>query len=244
MPDRGGMTTSGTPGPPAQPDDDDLHAAPLDSAVMELWKCHRDHARYYASAPSEHTEVLQRDAAALRARAGQSSPHPMPWGSAPRPTQDVVPIATVKRDLWLIADEAAGSGAWLEAAMESSWDAAESLVPLDEFADLLGERHHIIANDWHAAVLRNLVAKLLRRAVDILDAVEREPAPPGEVVVDSTTAERLAGAAQIVGHAADLLAESSVLRAENERRWSVVRRRLRELASTTGNTPHRVDVCG
>ena len=242
MLDSGRMSTSGTQGPEARTEDH-LDAAPLDAAVTELAKCHRDHARYCASAPSEHAAVLQHDAAALHALAGGSSPTPVPWGSASRPTTDVLPIATLKRDLWLIADEAAGSGAWLEAAMESSWDAAESLVRLDEFADVLGERHHIIANDWQAAALRNLVAKLLRRVVDILDVVELEPERPRGAAISDATAERLASAARMVDHAADLLAESAALSAENERRWSVVRNRLGELAQT-GDALDRADVGG
>ncbi len=59
--------------------------------------------------------------------------------------------------------------------MESSWVEAELLLDIPELADVLGERHRIIANDWQAALLSGLVAKLLRRADDLLDRVELIP---------------------------------------------------------------------
>ena len=89
------------------------------------------------------------------------------------PVSGTVPsLSELRRSLWLIADEAAGNGAWLDAAMESSWDEAASLIALDEFADVIEDRHRIIANDWQAALLDGLAARMLRRALDILDSVD------------------------------------------------------------------------
>ena len=60
-------------------------------------------------------------------------------------------ITHLKRDLRTFADDASGAGEWLATAMQSSWDLAVVLLDLDELADMLGERHRIIANNWQGA---------------------------------------------------------------------------------------------
>ena len=190
-------------------------------AMNELAKSHRDHARYYASAPHERAAVLRQHADSLRALADQ-------WSLPGTPPS----LSTLRRSLWLIADEAAGNGAWLDAAMESSWDEAASLIELDEFADVLEVRHRIIANDWQAALLDGLAAKLLRRALDILESVDAIPTARRDPTSITASANRLRGAAAIIARAAELLDDAAALGAENERHWSVVRGRIRELAVT------------
>jgi hypothetical protein len=197
--------------------------SPLLAAIGDLEKCHRDHVRYHTSAPRERADVLRRHADALVDVADR-------WATTGAPD----PLATLRFDLSQIADDAAENGAWLEDAMESSWDAADSLLPLDEFADVLAERHRIIANDWQAALLDRLAGSLLRRACEILETVDDGSEPwrdPSEV---AASLHRLRAAAEIVGRAAELLHEAAALGAENEQRWSVVRRRMEELTPATG----------
>ena len=50
-----------------------------------------------------------------------------------------------------MAADSEHTGEWLSAAMEQSWAVAGALVEFDDLADLLGERHRIIGNDWQAA---------------------------------------------------------------------------------------------
>ena len=143
-------------------------------------------------------------------------------------------IAKLKRDLRLLSEDAAATGEWLAAAMEASWAAAESLLDIDELADVLGERHRIIANDWQAALLSGLVAKLLRRAVDILDRIAFDPTHlRQDLAGTNVSAKRLYSAAEIVSHAADVLSDSAALDGDNERRWRVFRGRVRTLLTTS-----------
>ena len=55
------------------------------------------------------------------------------------------------RDLRMAADDSRGPATGLATAMEASWDMAIALSSIDGLADMLGERHRIIANDWQAA---------------------------------------------------------------------------------------------
>jgi hypothetical protein len=179
----------------AMPEDS---SSPLLAAIMNLSRFHREHEKYYASAPREQAVVLQRHARSLLALADRwSTTTPLdraplsPFEGAPDLNAAVAvqldgilfmegegepsEIAKLKRDLRALSQDATETGAWLAAAMDSSWSAAESLLDLSELADVLGERHRIIANDWQAAALSSLVGRLLRRSVDILDRVDFSP---------------------------------------------------------------------
>jgi hypothetical protein len=57
-------------------------------------------------------------------------------------------IKTLKHDLERVAAAMEQTGAWLAHAMEQSWQIAGALEPFPALADMLGERHGIIANDW------------------------------------------------------------------------------------------------
>ncbi len=59
--------------------------------------------------------------------------------------------------------------------MAASWEVAAGFLPYDELADLFGERHRIIANDWQAASMGQLAGRVVLRALDILDTVELTP---------------------------------------------------------------------
>ena len=62
-----------------------------------------------------------------------------------------VEVARLKRDLETIATDCEETGSWLSQAMEQAWQTAGMLAAYPALADLLGERHRIIANDWQAA---------------------------------------------------------------------------------------------
>ena len=62
-------------------------------------------------------------------------------------------ISHLIRDLRNAAEDQRATGEWLATAMESSWAVAAALVEIDGLADMLGERHRIIANDWQAAAM-------------------------------------------------------------------------------------------
>ncbi|MCF4136286.1 hypothetical protein L1856_04420 [Streptomyces sp. Tue 6430] len=119
--------------------------------------------------------------------------------------------------------------------MEEAWEIAGSLAAHPALADLLGERHRIIADDWQSAGLQTLVARLLRRALDLLARVDFAPAALRADLVGERDAPRyLYAASELLDRAADLMAESAMLVHGNERRWRVFRARVRELRSEHG----------
>src|SRR6476659_8453730 len=147
---------------------------PLLDAVLNLSKFHRDHEKFYASAPREQAVVLQRHARTLQALADRwSTVEPTPRRAlspyeaaedlnAPDATQlDSVlfiegegrpaELAALVRELRTCGEDALATGEWLNTAMQALWDMANALVSIDGLADVLGERHRIIANDWQAA---------------------------------------------------------------------------------------------
>ena len=60
--------------------------------------------------------------------------------------------------------------------MESSWGVAVMLFEIEDLADLLGERHRIIANNWQGAALVALAGRTLARAAELLDGIDFAPA--------------------------------------------------------------------
>ena len=137
-------------------------------------------------------------------------------------------IDRVRRELRTAAATHEEGGAWLAAAMEQSWRVAAQLAQRPELADLLGDRHRIIANDWQSADMQRLIGRILARAADLLDAVDFTPAA---LRADLRTPSRLLfSVAELLGHAADLAAESAALVHDNERRWRVFRERAAGLA--------------
>jgi hypothetical protein len=101
------------------------------------------------------------------------------------------------------------------------------VVSEDRLADVLGERHRIIANDWQAAGMASLVGRVLDRAADILDRVDFTPAAlRADLGAGRVSVGLLYSAAELVAHAADLLSESAGLVHGNERRWRVFHERV------------------
>lgn len=234
----------------------DSTSAPFLQAIVNLSKFHREHEKFYASSPREQAVTLQRHARTLQALADRwSTTEPVvatpfsPYEGAEdlnsgtaiqldgvlfmegegRPAE----ITHLIRDLRTAAADQRETGTWLADAMQASWAMAAALIDIDGLADMLGERHRIIANDWQAAQMNALMSHLLDRAADILDRVDFTPASVrAELAVGGTmTTGRLYSAAELISHAADLCSESAGLVHDNERRWRTFRARVLAITS-------------
>ena len=237
-------------------------ASPLLHAILNLAAFHRDHEKFYAVSPREEAVALQRHARTLQALADRwstvSPSHPAPLSpfegaedlNDPAALQldgvlfmegegEPAEITRLVRDLRATADDQIATGEWLASAMQASWDVALALVEIEELADMLGERHRIIANDWQAAGLSTLAGRVLLRAADILDRVDFSPvALRADLAGPASSPGRLYSAAELIGQAADLLSDSAGLVHDNERRWRMFRARIdqvvkRERAGTS-----------
>jgi hypothetical protein len=226
---------------------------PLLEAALNLSRFHREHERFYASSPLETALRLQRHARALQALADRwttavpsEHPAPSPYAGAEdlnseaataldgvlflegegRPAEMTAMIGELRAD----ADGFAAGGEWLAEAMQASWNVAATLLEIDALADVMGERHRIIANDWLAAHVQSLIATLLARAADMLERVDLTPAALRADLAGAHVAPgRLYAAAEVVSRAADLCCESAELVHDNERRWRVTRGRIQEV---------------
>ncbi len=230
--------------------------APLLEAMLNLTKFHREHEKFYASSPRELAVILQRHARSLQGLADQ-------WSTTDPSTRAVLSpyegaedlnspvalhldgvlflegegrpaeIAHLIRDLRTRAEDARGIGEWLGRAMESSWEVAAALIPIDGLADMLGERHRIIANDWQAATMNTVISHLLDRAAGILEHVDFTPAAlRADLAGDKVSAGLAYSAAELISHAADLASDSAGLVHDNERRWRTFRQRVAALVAT------------
>jgi hypothetical protein len=223
-----------------------------------LSRNHHEHEIYYSQAPLDDAVTLQRFSRTLKALAGQwLTVEPLP---ADRPHRysgcddlnvqtaietlgvlfqegegEPAEIARLKRELATQADDHEQTGRWLAEAMQSTWKTASGLLRIEPLADLLGERHRIIAANWQNASLNVIIAALLRRSVEILDLVEFTPAALRADLAEKRLAPRyLYAAAELIDRAADLLAEGAVLVHDSERRWRVFHERVRMLGVGNG----------
>jgi hypothetical protein len=222
-------------------------------ASENLATFHHEHEKFYAAAPREQAVALQRYARTLQALAGRwsttttASPAPL---SAFEGAQDLNDFAAVqlagvlfmegagepaeisrlKRDLGTVADDMLAAGNWLVSAMQSAWDTAVALLDITELADLLGQRHRIIVNDWQAGQMSILAGCLLRRAGEILDRVGFAPDALRADLSNTASAPRLLySAAELIARAADLLSDSAGLVGDNECRWRTFHTRVQRL---------------
>jgi hypothetical protein len=102
----------------------------------------------------------------------------------------------------------------------------------------LGERHRIIANDWQAANGQSLIARLLRRALEIIGHVDfTPPALRSELAGERTAPAYLYSASELLDRAADLTVQSATLVHDNERRWRTFSERVRELEAAYQSPP-------
>ena len=233
---------------------------PLLEAVLNLARFHKEHERFYSSAPLETALRLQRHARSLQALADRWTTATedtrtalSPYEGAEdlnseaaialdgvlflegegRPAEITAMIAELRAD----GDGFAGIGAWLEKAMQSSWAVAAALLDIDGLADVMGERHRIISNDWLAAHMQTVTAQLLARAADMLDRVELTPvALRADLAGARVAPRRLHAAAEIISRAADLCCESAELVHDNERRWRVFRARVDDVVQSLRST--------
>jgi hypothetical protein len=223
------------------------------AVAANLSRYHREHEKYYSEAPLADAIALQRTARTLIALAERwataepaTEPAPSPFAGTPDlndgraiETSGVLfmegqgepaEITRIKSELHTAASSEQ-SGSWLAAAMETSWAMAEALLAYPQLADLLGERHQIIGNNWQNASTARLVARYLRRAVTVLERVDFAPAALRKDLAEARAAPGyLYAAAELINHAADLAAASSVLTHENERRWRIFHERVEQIS--------------
>ena len=232
---------------------------PLLQAALNLSQFHREHEKHYSAAPLEDALWLQRTSRTLKALAERWSraeverhPAPSPFAGAPDLNDERAiessgvlfmegegepgEIAGIKRRLTDMARTNEGTGEWLANAMQASWTVAEQLLQFPELADVLGERHRIIANDWQNANTATLISHHLDRAVAILERIDFTPAAlRADLAGPRQAGAYLFAATELIDHAADLMAIGATLVHENERRWRVTRARVEALvrANTT-----------
>jgi hypothetical protein len=222
--------------------------------IENLTRTHREHELYYSQAPLDDAVTLQQISRTLKALAGHwRTATPLEVDGANRyagcddlNVQAAIEqtgvlflegegepgeITRIKRELATQAVDHEQTGAWLGEAMQSTWNgAAKALLRIEPLADLLAERHRIIAANWQNANLSAIVAALLNRANEILEQVDFTPAALRADLGDRRLAPRyLYSAAELIDHAADLLAQSAVIVHESERRWRVFSERVETL---------------
>ncbi len=223
------------------------------AAVENLSRFHREHEKFYAQAPREQAVVVQRHSRALSALADRWSRVEVERIDALNPFEgaedlnvgealqldgilfmegaaEPVELSRVKRDLRNMADDFVETGEWLASAMEATWETAAVLIEYTELADLVGDRHRIIVNDWQAASMSVLAGRLLNRAVDVLDRLDLSP--PGlraDIEGPRASPRFVHSAVELMDRAADLLSDSAGLVHDNERRWRVFRERVETL---------------
>jgi hypothetical protein len=226
--------------------------------IANLAEFHREHEKFYAQAPLRRATEVQAASRVLKALAAQwadATPTEHPVANPFAGAEDLNPpglvaesgvlfmegegepaeIGRIKRDLENVAGDLEDTGAWLSAAMEQAWHVAGALATYPALADLLGERHRIIANDWQSAGLQTLVGRLLRRALELVERLDLSPdAIRADLAADRKSAAYLYSASELIDRAADLLAESATLVHENERRWRVFGQRVRDLRAAAG----------
>jgi hypothetical protein len=241
----------------AQGDPPEAVRMTTNSALLELVgnlaRYHREHEKYYSEAGLHDAASLQSASRTLKALAEHwrsvapvVQPAMSPYAGATdlnderaiegsgvlfMESGDVpAEITRIRRELQSRAAGALETGQWLGAAMDAAWGVAKALLEFPELADLLGERHSIIANDAQNAAMLRLIARQLVRADDILERVDFTTSG----LRDDLAGPRLAplyvfSASELIDQAADLAAQSAVLVHRNERAWRVFGERVDEL---------------
>jgi hypothetical protein len=257
---RSAMTNTGQDTPERRGSESQRHEPGASSdgllaAAANLSRYHREHEKYYSEAPLTDAIALQRAARTLIALAERWSavePAAVPAGSPFAGSPDLnddraietsgvlfmegggepAEITRIKSELQAIAASSEQSGSWLAATMETSWAMAEALLGYPQLADLLAERHKIIGNNWRNASTAQLIARYLRRAVAVMEQVDFTPAGLRRDLARARSApDYLYSAAELINHAADLSAASSVLTHENERRWRIFHKRIKQITA-------------
>lgn len=226
--------------------------------MLNLSKYHREHEKYYATAPLRQALALHEASLVLKTMAERWSTTAITTPVVAHPAlgpylgcDDLNEPAAIQhtgvlflegasappeighliRDLGTLADDFSTTGEWLQQAMAGSWQAALALLQLPALADVLGDRHRIIANDWQAAQASSLVALLLRRALEILGRIDFTPAAVrADLAGPGVFPAYLYAAADLIDQAADIVSDTVSLTHDNDRRWRVFRERVQQLA--------------
>lgn len=242
--------TSGSGTPPPQ----------LFEAIGNLAEFHREHEKFYSQAPLRQAVEVQAASRVFKALAGRWSavvPAAHPGASPFAGAEDLnapgliaesgvlfmegegepAEIKRLRRDLGTLADDVEQTGEWLAVAMGQAWQVAGALAAYPVLADLLGERHRIIANDWQSASQQTLSGRLLRRALDLVAKIDFSPeAVRADLAGERRNAAYLFSASELIDRAADLIVESATLVHDNDRRWRVFGRRVNELISAADDS--------
>jgi hypothetical protein len=229
--------------------------APLLEAMLNLSRVHREHEKFYSSAPRQQAVILQRHARTLLALADKwTTAHPSPaaalspFAGADDLNAEVatqldgvlfmegqgrpVEITRLIAELRYSGTDSIDSGEWLVNAMQASWDLAASLIEIDQLAGVMGDRHRIISTNWQAAELSCLAGRVLLRAADILDQIDFTPAAlRTDLAHDRTSPQRLYSVAEMIAHAADLISQAAAAELDSEPRWRTFRHHVQQVAS-------------
>jgi hypothetical protein len=223
--------------------------------ARNLSRYHREHEKYYSEAPLADALALQRMARTLIALAERwtaaepaAAPAASPFAGAPDLNDDraietsgVLFMEGGGRARGDRPDEvrAGGHGGHQRAGWFLAGRSDGSILGHGRgaaglpAADLLAERHKIIGNNWQNAFTAQLIARCLRRAVAIMERVDFSPAGLREDLAGPRSAPSyLYSAAELINHAADLSAASSVLTHEDERRWRIFHQRIEQITSS------------
>jgi hypothetical protein len=225
--------------------------------ISNLSKYHREHEKFYGQVPLKTASVIQDASKTLKTLAdkwislqqtekAEGNPYMgcedlnekaaiqhdglLFMEGEGEPTE----ISQLKRKMKNISEDSEKAGAWLSKAMENSWEAAINLIKIPTLEDVLGERHRIIVNDWQAAHLSILMAKLLERSLLILNQIDFHPkAIRNDISTRKRYPDLLYSASELLDRAADLSSEFAMLIHANERRWRVFRQKVERLKEGT-----------
>lgn len=224
--------------------------------IGNLARFHHDHEQFYAQSPLRDALALEAHSRTLRALASQwriVQPADRALANPYAGADDLnapglvaesgvlfmegqgepAEVARLEADLRSLADGVDGTGEWLAEAMEQAWQVLGALVGYSALAAVLGDRHQIVVNDSLAAGMQTMIARLLRRALDLLAQVDFSPAALREDLAGARVApDYLLSASELIDRAADLLTESATLVHQNERRWRLFAARVAELSES------------
>jgi hypothetical protein len=226
-------------------------------AILNQSMYHREHERFYAQSPLQQSVKLQQASGILKTLANlwsnvqvQNDPKIRlnPYAGCddlnePAAIQhtgvlflegsgEPSEISRIKRDLDSLARDCEETGKWLSKAMESIWEAQRPLIQVASLADMLGERHKIIANDWQSAHLQSLISQIIKRALELLQRIDFTPASiRNDLTKTRSYPAYLYSASELLDTAADYFTESAKLVHDNDRKWRIFRDKLKHLAS-------------
>lgn len=227
-------------------------------AMMNLSRYHNEHEKYYSGAPLYQAIEIQKASKILKTLAERWSDvseeaeisgekHRIHYSGC----DDLNVTATiqhtgvlfmegegepqeiyqVKRNLHELAEDFAKTGDWLSTAIESTWTLGKQLLSIPELADLLGERHRIMINDWQAASMNSLASRIIIRALDILEKVNMTPEAIRENLSshEKSYPSYLFSASELLDCVSDIVVESSMLVHDNDRKWREFRSRIADI---------------